>query len=127
MESAEASINTLLRQKATDEEAIAGLMSTVRELRQSRGTNEAKISSLTQDLEDTGKELAVTAAQLVKLVRGTRKMMGEGESVWEGREGKEGGWGERRDGEVREGKEGEGRGGVGEGGRVYGKEGKKVG
>lgn len=69
MQSAESSINTLLKQKATDDSAIAGLVASVQELRQERVQSDSRMGSLAQDLEESGKELSAAETMNEELVR----------------------------------------------------------
>lgn len=78
MQSAESSINTLLKQKATEESAIAGFVASVQELRLGKVQSDSRIDSLSQDLVEAAKELTTAATRNEELVR-------------EGRRGREGG------------------------------------
>ena len=69
MTETEATINTLFKQKKTDEVAIAGFVASIQELRGEKVQREAKVQSLTQDLEDSGKELAAAVAKSDTMVR----------------------------------------------------------
>ena len=68
MEEAEGTINTLLREKATDEAAIAGFVATLHELRQEKALGASRIVSLTRECEDSGKELEAAVSRNEELV-----------------------------------------------------------
>ena len=68
MEETENLINSLLQKKATDEAAIAGFVTTIQELRNEKIQDSSRINSLSHELEDSGKELAVAVSRSDKLV-----------------------------------------------------------
>lgn len=68
LEGAESSINTLLQRQSTDEAAIAGLVSTVQELRGEKVQSAARVSALQKDLEESGRELTAAETKLEELV-----------------------------------------------------------
>ena len=104
MESAEGSLNALLKQKASDELAIGGLVTTIQELRGEKEEGSAKVTSLSRDLEDSGRELTAAVSRNDVLVR--REGGGGGGG---GREEEGGGEGGRRRGRGKGGRRGEGR------------------
>ncbi len=68
LESTEVTLNALLKQKSTDESAIAGLVATVQELRQEREEGSSRVASLDRELEESGKELVAVVARSEALV-----------------------------------------------------------
>lgn len=70
METVESSLNALFKQKASDETAIGGLVSTIQELRSEKEEGSARVTSLTRDLEDSGRELTAAVSRNDVLVSG---------------------------------------------------------
>ena len=68
MLASESTINTLLHQKAADEKAITGFVSTVQELRSERVRADSRILSLSRDLEESSRELAGAVAKSDRMV-----------------------------------------------------------
>lgn len=65
----DSTISTLLKQKTTDESAIAGFVATIQELRNEKMQSASKMTSLSKDLEDSGKELVAACSKSESMVR----------------------------------------------------------
>ena len=63
MEKTELSLNTLLKQKSTDEAAIAGFVATIQELRGENTRDECRLLGLERELEESGKELSAAVSK----------------------------------------------------------------
>lgn len=68
LEEAEKTITSLLTRQSSDESAIAGLMSTIQELREESSKSEAKATSLSKEMEESSKELSAAASKIDVLV-----------------------------------------------------------
>ena len=69
MEQAELALGSLLKKKAADEAAIAGLVSSIQELREEKARSECRLADLERELEESGREMAAAASSGEKLVR----------------------------------------------------------
>ena len=69
LEDTEKTITSLMTRQAADEAAIAGLMTTIQELREESSKSEAKAVSLGKEVEDSNRELTEAAAKIDQLVR----------------------------------------------------------
>ena len=68
-EEAEDRICVLLKRQGEDKEAIASFMAQVQELRAANTTSEAKVASLSQEVQDTQAELNTASEDVNILVR----------------------------------------------------------
>ena len=68
LEDTEKTITSLMTRQAADEAAIAGLMTTIQELREESSKSEARAVSLGKEVEDSNRELTEAAAKIDQLV-----------------------------------------------------------
>ena len=69
LEDTEKTITSLMTRQAADEAAIAGLMTTIQELREESSRTEARAVSLSKEVEDSNRELTEAAVKIDQLVR----------------------------------------------------------